>query len=154
MKIKIYSREALEELSKAPFASNTSIISIRDTGDIPINLINKPNHILQLEFDDVSFNEHDKSDYPGFPKAFDYETAKSIVDFVYKYKDETDILICQCEYGESRSSAVAAAILEKFYGSGKVISSDERYCPNLYIYNILMKEFESRESQRNNRENI
>lgn len=143
MRIEIYSRDKLENLSKNPFSPNTSLISIYDTDDTPAILINQPAHRINLQFDDVYINELDDSDYSDFHfKLFDSDYAKKIVDFVYKYKDETNLLICQCEYGESRSAAVAAAILEHFYGNGISIYSDERYCPNSFIYNILNKEFE------------
>ena len=43
-------------------------------------------------------------------------------------------LICQCEYGESRSSGCAAAILEYFYKTGISIFTDYRYYPNQVVY--------------------
>lgn len=142
MKVEIHSREELEKMSKKPFRNHTSIISITDTDDVLVRLINKPKHILRLQFDDIYISELDETDYTDFPfKLFDDKMAEKIVDFVYKYKDETDLLICQCEFGESRSSAVAAAILENFHENGNGIFSNKKYCPNLYVYKILMKKF-------------
>ena len=43
-------------------------------------------------------------------------------------------IICQCEYGESRSSGCAAAILEYFYKTGNFCFTDYRYYPNQVIY--------------------
>ena len=44
-------------------------------------------------------------------------------------------LICQCEYGQSRSAACAAAILEFYDKNGISIFADYRYYPNQLVYN-------------------
>ena len=46
-------------------------------------------------------------------------------------------IICQCEYGQSRSAACAAAIKEHFEKSGIEVFADYRYYPNQLIFNKL-----------------
>ena len=46
-------------------------------------------------------------------------------------------IICQCEHGQSRSAACAAAIKEHFEKSGIEVFADYRYYPNQMIFNKL-----------------
>ena len=63
-----------------------------------------------------------------------FTEASDLAEFIFEaYQDGLDI-ICQCEYGESRSSGCAAAILEYFYQDGLSIFTDYRYYPNQVIY--------------------
>ena len=68
---------------------------------------------------------------------FDFWTYLSEVDELAEFIDEAynknmDI-ICQCEYGQSRSAACAAAILEYYNKNGISIFADYRYYPNQMI---------------------
>ena len=58
--------------------------------------------------------------------------ADSLADFVKSAaKDDLDI-ICQCDYGQSRS---AAAILEYYEKTGITVFADYRYYPNQLVFN-------------------
>jgi hypothetical protein len=46
--------------------------------------------------------------------------------------------VCQCEYGQSRSAACAAAIKEYYDHDGISIFADYRYYPNQLIFNKLL----------------
>ncbi|NLB62365.1 MAG: hypothetical protein GX802_08150 [Clostridiales bacterium] len=48
-------------------------------------------------------------------------------------------MICQCEYGQSRSAACAAAILEHFNNNGISVFADYRYYPNQLIFNKMLE---------------
>ena len=48
-------------------------------------------------------------------------------------------IICQCEYGQSRSAACAAAIREYYYSDGISVFADYRYYPNQMIFNKLLE---------------
>ena len=52
----------------------------------------------------------------------------------FQCKKEGKDIICQCEYGESRSSGCAAAIHEYFYKDGIKIFADYRYYTNQMVY--------------------
>ena len=153
MKIEICSKKEICEKALLPFAPRTSLISIGDTDEEPTELKNKPQNILRLNFDDITFAEAKEeyllpSDYPDDKIAsklkrhginfFDDEMAKIIADFVFAHKDETDILICQCHYGQSRSTGCAAAITQYYYGNGIDIFADDRYYPNKLVYRKVL----------------
>ena len=63
--------------------------------------------------------------------------ADRLADFIRKaHNDGLDIL-CQCEYGQSRSAACAAAILEHYCKNGISVFADYRYYPNQLVYNKI-----------------
>ncbi len=101
--------------------------------------------VLQLEFWDI---EEDFGDY----KIITDEQAKEIQDFIVKNIDNKFIINCQA--GKSRSAAVGLAIEQlKFFGVGEEakynyktsfnseISAHSRYCPNLTVFDKIVKEY-------------
>jgi len=67
-----------------------------------------------------------------FPEAD--ELARYIIKNIAQGYD----LICQCEYGQSRSAACAAAIKEHYDKRGIEVFADYRYYPNQLIFNKLL----------------
>lgn len=138
MYLQIHSLESMEELSKEPFPPHTALISIGDPGTQPPCLSHCPAWSLRLEFDDVDPDETEEG-VKGKYRLFDRGMAEKIADFVYKHKDEAELFICQCEYGQSRSAAVSAAIAEHFDRNGIEIFADERYYPNKRVYAFTLQ---------------
>ncbi len=70
-----------------------------------------------------------------------YETylpeAESLADYILKAKRDGLNILCQCEYGQSRSAGCAAAILEYFEGTGITVFADYRYYPNQLVYHKI-----------------
>ena len=99
-----------------------------------------------------------QTDYSKFPPLHDidlsvlpeygltYETyfpeADALAEFIYSAKTDGYNIICQCEYGESRSSGCAAAILEHFYKNGISVFADYRYYPNQVVYHKVLEALE------------
>ena len=146
MKIEIESREGIITRAKEPFRLRTALISITDADNDFVVLEHKPCYILQLKFDDVSseiFEEAlgrmpTKEETVMLSKKFHMftdEQALKIAEFFMSIKVE--LLICQCEYGQSRSAGVAAAIMQFKCNNGIEIFADERYYPNRLVYNKL-----------------
>ena len=52
-------------------------------------------------------------------------------------------MICQCDYGQSRGTGCAAAILEHFYHTGISIFADYNYYPNQVVYHKVFDALES-----------
>ena len=71
--------------------------------------------------------------------------ADELAKFIYEARADGLDIICQCDYGQSRSAACAAAILQHFEGSGIDIFADYRYYPNQVVYH---KVFEALEKYR------
>ena len=143
MNIKILSREQIENISAMPFPSNTALISIHGTNEDEPTLLHKPEWILKLIFDDISSDEIDDYSGIGHYTLFNENTARDIAGFVAEYKDKAKTIICQCEYGQSRSAAVAAALLEYLYKSGIEIFADDRYYPNKLVFRLTLKALKS-----------
>lgn len=116
MKIFITNRKRVEEMGRKGFMKKTALISITDYGDALVELINEPEFLLQLSFDDVplgkaleaeygrNLTDEEISEAEKELHAFTDEQAKCIVDFYGKIFGKVNVLICQCEHGESRSA--------------------------------------------------
>ena len=146
MKLQILSREKIELLSKKGFKPHTAVISISDTDLEFAEMENKPEFLFQIAFDDVdndtftydslfSPEEDTKEKY----KMLSDIQAQQIADFYFNIKDTAETLICQCEHGQSRSAAVAAAVLEIRSKRGIDIFADDRFYPNKIVYRKVYK---------------
>ena len=158
MEIEIESRESITARASEPFPAHTALISIADSDHDFAKLENQPEYLLQMRFDDVteelfdvakdSILENILGRKPTEAEAlalaknfhmFSDEQAKEIVAFVESVFGKADILICQCEYGQSRSAGIAAAVRQSLYGDGIDIFADERYFPNKLVYRRIME---------------
>lgn len=154
MKILIRSRKAIERMSKSPFPKGTALISINDANDSPFNLVNRPDFLLRLAFDDVDndvfadesveeLTEEERLEVEKKYNMFSDEQAIEIATFYDNNKENVSMLICQCEHGQSRSAAVAAAILEFRSRRAIQIFADDRYFPNKVVFRKVLKAFQS-----------
>lgn len=138
MKIEIHSFESIETRAQKPFEHGTAIISIGDNGNEPPELKYAPDYIIRLEFEDIVPDELDDEGINP-DHIFNDEQAHEIAEFIYSVKDKADTTICQCEYGQSRSAGLAAAIREYFHGDGIDIFADDRYYPNKPVFRKVLK---------------
>ena len=145
MKIEIYSRKAIKDLMKKGFPQKTAVISFytpRNERDI---------EEARLSYDGVCENVF----YVGIPDidieiladyGYTYETylaeADELARFIYEAKSNNSDIICQCDYGQSRSAACAAAILQHFDECGIDIFVDYRYYPNQLVYHKVFDALE------------
>ena len=139
MQVSIYSREAIEQLLKEQFPNNTAVISFYDppskrTGKIfsPVDYKNIPNRVFTVPIYDIDLEILE--DY-GLTFESYFPEVNELADFIHKAVADGMDLICQCEYGQSRSAACAAAILEFYDKNGISIFADYRYYPNQLVYN-------------------
>lgn len=145
MKVTVCNEKTLQRLDKRNFADlnvnieNLAIISIRDCEDEPIILTNKPPLFLSLAFDDVI-----PGDGEGMPISD--EQARVVAEFVLKNRDKIRMLVCQCTYGQSRSAAVAAAVMEYFAHRGIKIFADDRYFPNKNVFRKVLSALQNFDS--------
>ena len=140
MKIEICRRTALEKKSESGFEPRTAVISITDVGEQEVRFHQKPDNLLRLSFDDITGLSDTLGDSRKLAvNLFSQEQADQLAGFVFRCKDKTDVLICQCRWGHSRSAAVAAALKEYFFHTGMDILSDEEYYPNLYVFRETWK---------------
>lgn len=149
MKILIKSRSAIERLAQKPFPKNTLLISITDVGDVPVQLTNEPDILLRVAFDDVDNDVivdevgADATNEQRLKMEEKYnmistDLAHEIAKIYYENRDRISTLICQCEHGQSRSAAVASAILEFKSRRGIQIFADDRYYPNKVVFRRVL----------------
>ena len=146
MKIAIHSKRSIEELLQSGFPEKVALISFYDVELALLNdkfkptaFQNKAQRIFRLPLMDIDLDE---LKYYGFTYDSFFTEAQELAEFIYSaVKDGLDI-ICQCEYGQSRSAGCAAAILEHFEGSGISVFADYRYYPNKLVYHKLLEALE------------
>lgn len=138
MKVDIYSKEAIEKLLQNDFPRNAAVISFYTPADQkngdwykPVDYSDKTSRVFPVAIHDI-----DLEVLPKYGLTYDtyFPEADHLAEFIYDaYENGLDI-ICQCEYGQSRSAACASAILEHFYRNGISIFADYRYYPNQMIF--------------------
>lgn len=122
------------EATLAADAPATAIISITDVGQPPNSFCPQSwlKDILRLQFNDVE----------AFSAlAITGEDARRICEFALAIKGRVSRLIVHCEYGVSRSAAVAAAIMKAFTGDDSPVWDSPCYEPNLTCYSLVQKAF-------------
>ncbi len=141
MKVSIYSREAIETLLQDGVPANTAIISFYDPqttrtpkGYTPVDYSGITNPVMQIPIHDIDIEILDEY---GLTYDTYFPEAQALAAFIRKANADGNDILCQCEYGQSRSAACAAAILEYFHQSGITIFADYRYYPNQLVFNKL-----------------
>lgn len=143
MQILIYSREAVQKLLQTDFPKNVAVISFYDPpsdhSNLPVDYSEKTDRVFAIAIYDI-----DLSVFPEFHLTYDtyFPEADKLAEFIYEAKLDGLDIICQCEYGESRSSGCAAAILEHFCQNGISIFADYRYYPNQVVYHKVFDALE------------
>ena len=149
MKVTIHSRESIEKLLESGFPENTAVIRFYDVELMldkkfnPLSFYDKAQRVFQIPLLDIDIDE---LKYYGFTYESFFSEADELSEFICEaIKDGLDI-ICQCEYGQSRSAGCAAAILEFFENNGISIFSDYRYYPNKIVYHKLLEALKKRQT--------
>lgn len=144
MNVEIYSRKSIEKLLEGKCLKDVAVISFYDpisdvsfTDYAPIDYTSKCNRVFQIAIPDIHFDE-----LKEYNLTYDtyFPEVERLADFIMTAKKDGLDIICQCEYGESRSAGCASAILEYFCCNGISVFTDYRYCPSQLVFN---KVFES-----------
>ena len=138
MKVGILSRSSITRLINKGIPNNTAIISFSDTEDDYVEFP-KGTDVLHIAFYDVRPFTVAKEHYDNI-----LPQAKEIADYIILKRKEGKDIICQCDYGISRSAGCAAAILEMYAHKGLDVFRDYRYTPNQFVYNKVLKELRER----------
>jgi hypothetical protein len=141
MNVSVYSREQIEKLIEDGIPENTAIISLydppsgnyyydKDYKAVDYSALSNP--VFQIAVSDIDismFEEYNGLDYESY-----FTEAEELAEFIYEAKAKGLDIICQCEYGQSRSAGCAAAIREHFFGDGISVFADYRYYPNQLVF--------------------
>ena len=107
---------------------------IASSYDVRADKLTKLKSKLILSFNDIV----DCNNSSSFNKSI----AGEINSYINNLKSDIEVLYVCCDSGESRSSAIAAAIT-RFYGKDDMeIWSNPHYYPNLLVYKLLCEELE------------
>lgn len=128
-KILIMSRD---EITGLELSGSDAVISFYDAGTEPVRFGNCGVEVFCIELDDID------SDEPLFDYEKFFPQAGAVTEFIIRAMTAGKRIICQCEYGMSRSAGCAAAILEHYQGSGITVFADDRYCPNKAVFRKLL----------------
>ena len=88
-----------------------------------------PHNFVVEMFDDIDF------DCPG--RSITEEQANHYADFVQDLSDDTEIIICACNAGESRSAALCAALCEYYNIDSAWIWGSPHYHPNMLVFDVF-----------------
>lgn len=142
MRVDIYSRKAIEKLIRTKSLDQSVIISFYDPDllavdenykPVDFSSINNRVFLIGLYDTDIDSLKDYKMTYDDY-----FPEAQELAEFICSAYDDGLNVICQCEYGESRSAGCASAILEYFYGTGISVFADYRYCPSQLVYNKMI----------------
>lgn len=139
MNVSIYSRKKIGQFLLENTPENVAVISFYDppsmeggvNDNVPYDYSDMIHRVFQVAVEDIYYDELE--DY-GMSYEEYFPQADALAEFIMQAKNDGFDIICQCEYGQSRSAGCAAAILEYFYHEGISIFADYRYCPNQMMY--------------------
>lgn len=150
MNIKIMSRKRVEQFCEKAMEQQTALISITDYDNSFAVIKNPPQYLLQLAFNDVpvgdgffeemgrQLSQKEVANLEERYHSITHSQVSQIVDFYNAIKDKAQLLILQCEHGQSRSAAIAAAIMEYETANGIDIFANDWYCPNKSIFRKVL----------------
>ena len=151
MKVNVYSRAAASALIKKDFPTNASVISFYTPppsnggawkpGRSSIDYSNVCDNVFYVGVPDIC--EEGFAEF-GYTEDTFLSEVGDLADFIYKAYNSGRDIICQCDFGRSRSAACAAAILEHFYERGNEILLSSDYHPNTTIYNKVLEALRKR----------
>lgn len=86
------------------------------------------------------FRQYEDLDYECPGRSFSSEDAKAFTDYVKGLAD-VNTLYCCCDAGESRSPAVAAAVMRYLGMDDMAVWRNPHYHPNMLVFAMLMDAF-------------
>lgn len=135
MKVTILSKSELFNLiEKKALTSKSAIVSFADEEDDFLDFP-KDSNVLKIVFYDIRPSSTIKEHYDRL-----LPEAKDIAKFINKKILEGKDIVCQCDYGISRSAGLAAAILERYAHRGIDVFANYKYTPNQFVYNKVYQE--------------
>lgn len=142
IEIEIFSRERIERLLLEDVTENVAVVSFYDTPMIeddpycvPV-AYPKDIAVYYSQTDDIAYECLRQR---GYTEDSFFADCDNMAKFILECVDKgITKFICQCEFGQSRSSGAAAAITEFFNHNGADIFNNDRYSPNQVIYDKLL----------------
>jgi predicted protein tyrosine phosphatase len=121
-------------------APATAIISITDIGRDK-NHFHKQDWlkgVLELQFNDVMRGKG----------CITKKQAEEIADFVFNIYPHVERILVHCEYGQSRSAGVAAAISQHYEGNSSGIFGNPAYYPNRTCFDFVLEALKNKKKKK------
>ena len=140
MNVEIFSRQAVMELLERGFPKNTAVISFyspsreKQETERRVPYGEQCDTVFYCRIPDI--DRECLAKY-GYTEQTYLSEADEIAAFIYRATREGKSILCQCDYGQSRSAACAAAILQHFERRGIDVFVDYRYYPNQLVYHKI-----------------
>lgn len=142
IEVEIFSRERIEKLLLEEVPLGVAVISFYDMPMIendpycvPV-AYPKDMLVYYSQTDDIAIENLQSR---GYTEDSYFTDCDDMAKFILNSADKgITKFICQCEFGQSRSSGTAAAITEFFNHNGADIFKNDRYSPNQMIYDKLL----------------
>ena len=153
MNVRICSRKETELLFQQGFPKNTAVISFYDPppkGKEPVDYSGKADRVFQVALHDIDF---DILEMFGLSYDTYFPEADTLAEFILAAEAEGMDIICQCEYGQSRSAGCGAVILEYFSKTGISVFADYKYYPNQMVFNKVLEALR-RMGERNSKDSV
>lgn len=134
-KVQFTSRQQAEMLAGNP---STAVISITDPGTPEAKLCTDFKDVLRLSFYDAV----PADEYQPAPKGlFDHHIARQVGSFVHKLSDDPEDIsvMVHCEYGISRSAAVALFV--EAYAKAPLAAREFAYDANQWVVDRLLSQY-------------
>lgn len=129
MNVFICSREELVNRIRYDFPFNTAVISFYDEGSEPLDMKGRPVAQISKCINDLR--------WVNDPKKWHHSDFMDVARFIHECIRKDYDIICQCEFGVSRSSACAMAIKEYVFHNGIDIFRSYDYYPNQIFFNNI-----------------
>lgn len=105
---------------------------IASSYDVRVDKLAKLKSKLILSFNDIV----DSSNANSFNRSL----AEKMHSYISNLQSDIEVLYVCCDSGESRSSAIAAAITRFYDEDDSDVWSNPHYCPNPLVYKLLCEE--------------
>lgn len=141
--VRVISRKEAEAYKADELPQKTAIISFYDPIDSRtpkgyhrVDYSGLCDNVFYVEIRDIDIEILGKY---GLTYDTYFPEAAELARFIAHAVANHDTILCQCEYGQSRSAACAAAIKEFYEKSGIQIFANYKYYPNQLIFNKLLE---------------
>lgn len=151
--VHISSREDIEKIYPENLFKDKVVISFYDPEPhyngptySPVDYSKKIDKVFYIPLRDI-----DIEILPDYNLTYEtyFPEVEELAKFIYDAVENRYDIICQCEFGQSRSAGCAAAIREHFYGDGIRIFADYRYYPNQMVYHKVYDALNAEKARRN-----
>ena len=132
MRLEICSRQAVLALFAHAFPKNAAVISFYTPHKSErVDYVGVCERVFYVPVPDI---DRRLLGAYGYTEESYLAEADALAAFIDRAVAEGVPIVCQCDFGQSRSAACAAAILQHFEGRGIDVFADERYYPNQLVY--------------------